>query len=84
MKNIHTLAILGGVAALIYYTRKGKSDAARQNAVFPTDPAEAAKQLEGYFSVGSYTGPAIGPYGRGHVHKSPCCAPCAHGLPCAG
>ncbi len=28
------------------------------------------------------TGPAIGPVGRAHVHKVPCCAPCGRGRSC--
>jgi hypothetical protein len=112
MKNIHVLAILGGVAAIAYYATRGTSNAPRQKSLVPgsdafeirTDPSggkicvgtltggiipmrhctDPASALEGYFSVGAVTGPAVGPYGRGHLHKTPCCSNCANGLSCAG
>jgi hypothetical protein len=94
MKSLHTMALVGGIAALAYYAGKRKSDAVRQTTRKPViDPilgGEAASHLEGYFptsgyfSVGALTGPAVGPYGRGHLHKTPCCTGCAQGRGCEG
>jgi hypothetical protein len=50
----------------------------------PDAPRQLPSSTSGYFSTGDVSGPAIGPRGRGHLHKVPCCSGCAQGRGCQG